>query len=171
MNCLPDQSSSLIPRPFRIERKLALPCLNTQITLQYKHHKRATQLIVTILTDTNACKNNISNNNKEEGRITPRLGGNFLLILYFGFTVFGFFGYFLCVLFFLGTLLRFVWFPVYLQVSLVTYHSGNDGTANPRTLPGSQIFDLNWVKKLFTGIRKASAFRTTLPPRLLGDLF
>ena len=90
LNCLPDQSSSPIPRPFRIERKLALTCLNTQLTLQYKPHKRATKLTVTILTDINACKNNISNNNKREGRITSRLGGLFLLILYF-FTVFVFF--------------------------------------------------------------------------------
>ena len=75
LNCLPDQSSSLISRPFRIERILALTCLNTQITLQYKPHKRATKLILTILTDIKACNNNISNNNKREVRITSRLGG------------------------------------------------------------------------------------------------
>ena len=74
LNCLPDQSSSLIPRPFRIERKLALTCLNTQITLQFKQHKQATQLIVATLIDINACNNNISNNNKREGRITSPLG-------------------------------------------------------------------------------------------------
>ena len=35
----------------------------------------ATKLIVTILTDINACNNNISNNNKREGRITSCVGG------------------------------------------------------------------------------------------------
>ena len=49
--------------------------LNAQITLQYKPHKRATKLIVTILTDINACNNIISINNKREGRITSFLGG------------------------------------------------------------------------------------------------
>ena len=62
-------------RPFRIERNLALTCLNTQLTLQYKPHKRATKLIVTILTDINACNNNISINNKRGDRITSCLGG------------------------------------------------------------------------------------------------
>ena len=52
------------PESFRIERKLALTCLNTHITLQYKHQKRATKLIVPILTDINACNNDISKNNK-----------------------------------------------------------------------------------------------------------
>ena len=76
---------SLLPRPlrielksadpFRIERNLSLTCLNAQITLQYKPHKRATKLIVTILTDINACNNNISINNKRQGRITSCLGG------------------------------------------------------------------------------------------------
>ena len=80
----------LTPRSFRIERKLALTCLNTQITLQYKPHKRATKSIVTVLTAINAGNNNIFNNNKREGRITFRLGGLFLLILYF-FTFFGLF--------------------------------------------------------------------------------
>ena len=75
LNCLPDHSSSLIPRPFRIQRKLALTCLNTQRTLQYKHHKRATKFIVTILFDKNACNKKISNNNKRDGRITSRLRG------------------------------------------------------------------------------------------------
>ena len=65
---------SLLPRPFRIERKLALTCLNTQTTLQYKPHKRATKKIVTILTEKNACNNNISINNKQEGWITSCLG-------------------------------------------------------------------------------------------------
>ena len=46
-----------------------------QINLQYKPHKRATKLIVTILTDINACNNNISINNKREGLITSCLGG------------------------------------------------------------------------------------------------
>ena len=46
-----------------------------QINLQYKPHKRATKLIVTILTDINACDNNISINNKREGLITSCLGG------------------------------------------------------------------------------------------------
>ena len=59
----------------RIERKLALTCLNTQTTLQYKPHKRAIKMIVTILIDINACNNNISINNKREGRITSCLGG------------------------------------------------------------------------------------------------
>ena len=36
---------------------------------------------------------------------------------------------FLCFLFFLGAILLFVWFPLYLKVFLVTDHSGNDGTA------------------------------------------
>ena len=99
LNCLPDQSSSLIPRPFRIERKLDLTCLNTRINLQYKHHKRATQLIVTIPTDINACNNNIFSNNKREERITSCLWGWFLLIFFNFFFVFGFFGYFLCFCF------------------------------------------------------------------------
>ena len=60
---------------FRVERNLSLTCLNAQITLQYKPHKRATKLVVTILTDINACNNNISINNKREGRITSCLGG------------------------------------------------------------------------------------------------
>ena len=76
---------SLLPRPLRIqcksaepsriERKLALTCFNTQTTLQYKPHKRATKMIVTILIDINACNNNISINIKREGRITSWLGG------------------------------------------------------------------------------------------------
>ena len=40
-------------------------------------------------------------------------------------------------MFFLGIILIFVWFPVYLQLFLVTNLSGNDGTANPLTLPGT----------------------------------
>ena len=60
-----------------IERKLALTCLNTQTTLQYKPHKRATKTIVTILTDINACNNDISINNKRDGRITSCLGDDF----------------------------------------------------------------------------------------------
>ena len=80
-------------------------CLNAQITLQYKPHKQATKLIVTILTDINACNNNISINNKRGGTDHILSGGmistDFLL-----FTVFGFFSYFfLCFLFFLGTIL------------------------------------------------------------------
>ena len=59
----------------RIERNLSITCLNAQITLQYKPHKRATKLIVIILTDINACNNNISINNKRGGRITSFLGG------------------------------------------------------------------------------------------------
>ena len=57
---------------------------------------------------------------------------------YILFTVFGslvihlFFGFF-----FLGYTLLFVWFLVYLQVFLVTHHSGKDGTANLPTHPGS----------------------------------
>ena len=47
--------------------KLAAQGLNAQITLQYKPHKRASKLIVTILTDINACNNNISINNKRGG--------------------------------------------------------------------------------------------------------
>ena len=66
---------SAISRPFRIEGKLALRCLNTQTTLQYKPQKRATKMIVTILIGINACNNNISINNKREGWITSCLGG------------------------------------------------------------------------------------------------
>ena len=77
LHCLRYHSSALISRPFWIERKLALTCLNTQTTLQYKHQKRATILIVTILFDINACNNKISINNKREGRITSRLGLDF----------------------------------------------------------------------------------------------
>ena len=109
----PDQSSALISRPFRIERKLALTCLNTQTTLPYKHQKRATILIVTILFGINSCSTKLSNINKREGRITSRLGGCFLLLLYifcflFFFVIFYVFG------FFLGTILLFVCFCVYL---------------------------------------------------------
>ena len=68
-------TSSLIPRRFRNERKLAITCLHTLKTLQYKHQKRATNLIVTIQTDINACNHNESNNKKREGGITSRLGG------------------------------------------------------------------------------------------------
>ena len=51
------------PETLPTELKLTLKCLNTQITLQYKHQKRATILIVTTLTNVNACNNNISDNN------------------------------------------------------------------------------------------------------------
>ena len=94
---------------FRIGRNLSLTCLNAQITLQYKPHKRATKLIVTIPTDINACNNNISINNKRGVGSHLVWGDDF----YF-FTVFGFFGSFLCFLFFLGTILLFVWFYLYL---------------------------------------------------------
>ena len=72
---------SLLPRPFRIERKSADPsgliinvlkCSNNPTVQAYK---RATKLIVTILTDINACNNNIFFNNKREGRITSCQGG------------------------------------------------------------------------------------------------
>ena len=75
LNCLPDQYSSIIPRPFRTERKLALTCLNTQITLQYKPHKRATKLIVTILTDINACNNVIYLKQQTQGSDHISSGG------------------------------------------------------------------------------------------------
>ena len=87
--------------PFRIERKLALTCSNTQITLQYKHHKRATK----ILTDKNACNNNVSNNKKREGRITSRLGGDFY-----------------CFILFLMFLVFSVIFYVFICFSLVLYY-------------------------------------------------
>ena len=74
LHCLPDKTSALIPRFFRIERKLSLTCMNTQTTLQYEHQKRATILIVTILFDIIDCNNNIPNNNKREGRIKSGLG-------------------------------------------------------------------------------------------------
>ena len=60
-----------------IERNLSLTCLNAQIILQNKPHKQATKLIVTILTDINACNNNISINNNGGGRITSCLGDDF----------------------------------------------------------------------------------------------
>ena len=72
---LPDQSSALFTRPFRIARKLALTCLNTQTTLHYRHQKWITVLIITILFEINACNNKLSNNNRREGRITSRLVG------------------------------------------------------------------------------------------------
>ena len=75
---------SLLPRPFELSaNQLTLPdwaqfiinvlkCSNNP-TVQAS--QTATKLIVTILTDINACNNNISNNNKREGRITSCLGG------------------------------------------------------------------------------------------------
>ena len=102
---VPENSSSSISRPFRIERKLALTCLNTQTTLQYKPHKRATKMVVTILIDINDCNNNISINNQREGRI---------LFFFLLFTVFIFFRLLFIFLFFLGTILLFVWFYIYL---------------------------------------------------------
>ena len=97
---------------------------------------------------------------------------NFLLFLVF------FFGYFLNVFFisgfflvislmfffrfFLGTILLLIGFLVYLLVFQVIYGSGNDGAADPPTLHDPCIFDLNYVEKQNRGIRKASAFRTTL---------
>ena len=59
------------------------------------------------------------------------------MILYIFLTVFGCFGYLFVFCFILGTILLFVCFPVYLQVFLVTNLSGDDGTANPPTLPGT----------------------------------
>ena len=80
----------------RIKRNLAFTCLNTQKTLQYKHHKRATNSIVTIVFDINVCKNKISNHHRLEVWIKSRLGRLFLLILYF-FYCFWFFRLFLYV--------------------------------------------------------------------------
>ena len=85
-------------------------CLNTQISLQYNHHKRATELIVTILIDINACNNNLSG-----GRVgSKQTGGSGHIssggmtstdVILFSFTVFGFFGYLFVFCFFLGTML------------------------------------------------------------------
>ena len=104
---------SLLQRPFRIVRKLALTCLNTQITLQYKPYKRATKLIVMILTDINACNHKISINKKRGGRITSS-GADFYWFFKLShcFRFFRFFLFFVCFLFFLGTLLLFVWFLI-----------------------------------------------------------
>ena len=85
-----------------------LKCSNT---LQYKPHKRATKLIVTILTDINACNNNISINNKREGRITSCLGDD--IYRFFNFTVFCFSWVLYYFLFGFIYILVFVWFYLY----------------------------------------------------------
>ena len=65
-------------------------------------------LIVAILTDINACNNNISINNKQGGGVGSHL------VWRDDFFFFGFSGYFLCFLFFLVTILLFVCFLIYL---------------------------------------------------------
>ena len=102
---VPENSSSSISRPFRIERKLALTCLNTQTTLQYKPHKRATKMVVTILIDINDCNNNISINNQREGRIL------FFFLLFY------------CFYFFSVIVYIFVFLGYYTTFCLVLYIS------------------------------------------------
>ena len=99
-------------KPFRIERrKLALMRLKTQKTLQYRHQKKTTILIVTFLLNINACNNNISNSNKREGRNTSRLRGFFFQLILEFFFVSAFSDIFYC--FFKNILLVFVWCLVY----------------------------------------------------------
>ena len=48
--------------------------------------------------------------------------------------------------FLLGTTLLFVWFLAYLQVFLVMYRSGNDGTADPPPFTIREFSVLNRLK-------------------------
>ena len=93
---------NLITSFFRNERKLALTCLKTETTLQYRHQKQAIILIVPILFELNACNNKISN---KKGRVGSHLVWvddfhcfHFFLKLFFLVILFIFFGFFLSTL-------------------------------------------------------------------------
>ena len=63
------------------------------------------------------------------------------------FIIFLFFRlFFMFLSFLLGTTLLFFWFLAYLQVFLVMYRSGNDGTANPPPFTIREFSVLNRLK-------------------------
>ena len=126
---------NLITSFFRNERKLALTCLKTETTLQYRHQKQAIILIVTILFELNACNNKISN---KKGRVGSHLVWVDDFHCFHFFLKLFFFGYFVYIFWFF--LEYFTIFFVFLCFfNCFWSYTAQGTTGRPISLPSSTI--------------------------------